>query len=301
MRTTAGPGFWLTVFAASSTIDRSKRCELRHARRHRASSSANLEGGAVRLLIAIPVFNERGYVQRVLGKVKPFAKEILCIDDGSSDGTGELLESLAAGGEIRLVRHARNRGYGQSIIDAFDYAHEHGFDWVITMDCDEQHEPERIPEFLREIKTGKWDLISGSRYMQPRQDDDLPPGDRRAINATITATLNALFNCRLTDAFCGFKAHRTSAVKRLRLTETGYAFPLQFWPRVQRFGLRFTEIPVRLIYNDPTRHFGGQLDDASRRLSHYMDVLHREMELGRQEIVEPAVSESEPQCCCCCE
>ena len=61
------------------------------------------------------------------------------------------------------------------------------------MDCDEQHEPETIPEFIRQIESDRWDLISGSRYLQPTCEDDLPPGDRRTINAQITAILNELF------------------------------------------------------------------------------------------------------------
>ena len=57
----------------------------------------------------------------------------------------------------------------------------------------------------------------------------------------------------------------------------GYAFPMQLWPQVWHAGLRLTEIPVRLIYNDPTRHFGGNLDDAGNRLRHYLEVLHEEI------------------------
>ncbi|HSI34772.1 MAG: glycosyltransferase family 2 protein [Phycisphaerae bacterium] len=231
----------------------------------------------MRLLIAIPVYNERKYVRHVLARVKAFHADVLVIDDGSTDGTGDVLAEMAGAGEIRLLRHPINRGYGQSLIDAFKYADRHGFDWVLTMDCDEQHEPERIPDFVREIRTDQWDVISGSRYLAPRQEDDLPPGDRRTINATITATLNELFGWNLTDSFCGFKAHRVSAMRKLALTETGYAFPLQLWPQIYEHGLRVTEIPVRLIYNDPTRHFGGILDDAAVRLQHYTDVLNSEL------------------------
>lgn len=231
----------------------------------------------MRLLIAIPVYNERKYLQTVLRQVRQYHDQILVVDDGSTDGTGEVLQGLAATSDIRLLRHAINRGYGQSLIDAFRYADRHGFDWVITMDCDEQHEPGRIPDFIREIRTDRWDVISGSRYLAPAVGDDLPPGDRRTINATITATLNELFGWSLTDSFCGFKAHRVSAMRKLSLTETGYAFPLQFWPQVYERGLRVHEIPVRLIYNDPTRHFGGILDDAAVRLQHYTDVLNMEL------------------------
>jgi dolichol-phosphate mannosyltransferase len=258
-----------------------------------------------RILVAIPVYNEVEYAPRVIAKVRRFHDQILFIDDGSTDGTDELLDKLASRGQIQLFRHASNRGYGQSIIDSFDYAERHRYDWVITMDCDEQHEPEMIPQFIEQIRADCWDLISGSRYMSARPDNDLPPGDRRAINATITATLNELFGLGLTDAFCGFKAHRVSAMTPLKLDETGYAFPLQLWPRVAKAGLRLREIPVKLIYNDPNRHFGGGLDDAAVRLRHYLDVLDREV---KRDALTPtpvptigsrAAEECRMASCCC--
>jgi len=230
------------------------------------------------ILLAIPIFNEIKYVRPVLEKVRRFHDEILVIDDGSTDGTRQLLRELHREKLIQLVQHDRNRGYGQSIIDAFNYGHRHCYDWVITMDCDEQHEPEMIPSFIREIRNDRWDIVSGSRYMEARTDNDLPPGDRRSINATITTTLNELFNLGITDAFCGFKAHRVSSMMSLKLDEPGYAFPLQLWPRAVKAGLRIKEVPVRLIYNDPNRHFGGDLDDAAKRLQHYREVLEREMQ-----------------------
>lgn len=228
----------------------------------------------MRALIAIPVLNELKYVSRVLDNVRQIHPDILVIDDGSTDGTAELLEKRS---DIHLVRHPQNLGYGQSIIDSFNHAAAMGFDWVITMDCDEQHEPERIPGFLREIKTDRWDLISGSRYLKPSKHDDLPPGDRQKINLTITGMVNELLGLNLTDTFCGFKAHRVSATLPLQLDERGYAFPLQLWPRAAAMGLRIKEIPVRLIYNDPNRYFGGALDDSARRLAHYVEVFNREL------------------------
>ncbi len=229
----------------------------------------------MRLLIAIPVFNERKYVEAVLDRVKRFHPEILVIDDGSTDGTVDYLKTRE---DIQLICHPENRGYGQSLIDAFKHADARGYDWVITMDCDEQHEPEMIAEFIRQIEMDDADIISGSRYLRTRHDDDLPPGDRRSINATITTLLNDLFQLELTDSFCGFKAHRISAMRRLCLDIPGYAFPMQLWPQAWAAGLRVREIPVRLIYNDPTRHFGGMLDDAAHRLEHYLSVLRSEQQ-----------------------
>ena len=245
----------------------------------------------MRLLIAIPVHNEQKYVDAVLNKVRRFHSDILVVDDGSTDATPQI---LARRDDVRVIRHPVNQGYGQSLIDAFRYANEHGYDWVITMDCDEQHEPERIPQFIEAIQSDRWDLISGSRYRGVRTDDDLPPTDRRAINATITRIVNDLFGFGITDAFCGYKAHRVSATRKLTLTEPGYAFPMQLWPQVFKHGLRLAETPVRLIYNDPTRHFGGALDDAGVRLRHYLDVLGREIgrtiEVPEQSAEAPSVA-----------
>lgn len=245
----------------------------------------------MRILIAIPVYNERKYVEHVIERVRGFHPDVLVVDDGSSDGTAEV---LGARGDISLIRHPVNRGYGQSLIDAFTWADRHGYEWVITMDCDEQHEPEMIPEFVRKIEEDRWDLISGSRYMKAQDGNDLPPEDRRSINMMVTETINDLFGWNLTDSFCGFKAHRVEAMRKLNLDEPGYAFPMQLWPQVYRAGLRVTEIPVRLIYNDPNRHFGGLLDDATLRLQHYMSVLNVEL---RKPI---AVAAAEAPACSCC-
>lgn len=226
------------------------------------------------LLIAIPTYNEARDVNAVIDRVRPYCPDILIIDDGSTDQTPAL---LAGRDDIRVLRHVTNQGYGQSLIDAFAYAEREGFDWVITMDSDGQHEAESIPDFIEAIGTGDWDLISGSRYLAALSNDDLPPVERRNINHRVTTILNNLFGMELTDSFCGFKAHRTRAMTQLALSETGYAFPLQLWPRVWEQGVRMKEIPVRRIYNDPNRTFGADLDDAERRFGHYMSVLNAEL------------------------
>lgn len=227
----------------------------------------------MRLLIAIPVFNEEKHVQDVLREVRHYHDQVLVVDDGSTDRTPEL---LAETDWVHSLRHDVNRGYGGSLIAAFNWADARGYDWVITMDCDRQHEPQRIPDFIREIQTDRWDLISGSRYLAKQASGDLPPADRRSINATITCILNDLYHFNLTDSFCGFKAHRVKPTVALKLDEKGYAFPMQLWPRAVVAGLRITEIPVRLIYNDPNRHFGGGLDEPGNRLTHYLQLLNRE-------------------------
>lgn len=250
------------------------------------------------VLIAIPVYNEIKYVSRVLQKVRRFHDQILFIDDCSTDGTTDFLQNQSG---IHVIRHPQNKGYGQSIIDAFAFARDRQYDWVITMDCDEQHEPETLPTFFAEIATDQWDIISGSRYTEQNQLDDLAPNDRRLINHTLTTVINDLFGWNLTDTFCGFKAHRVSAMLKLDLDESGYAFPLQLWPRAYHEGLRIREIPVRRIYNDPNRSFGGNLDDADRRLKHYLNVLKRELVRIHHPCADDVddVSIENPRACCC--
>jgi dolichol-phosphate mannosyltransferase len=226
----------------------------------------------MRILVAIPVFNEEKYAAGVLARVLEHARDVLVVDDGSTDGTPGIVRRFP----VAMLRHERNRGYGRSLIDAFAYAAREGYDWIITMDCDEQHEPAAIPAFLAEIARGGADIISGSRYLLPSPADDLPPPDRRKINQTITREINQALGLALTDSFCGFKAHRVSTLEPLGLTEEGYAFPMQLWARAAANGLRVREVPVKRIYQDTTRTFGGGLDDAERRLAHYRDVLARE-------------------------
>lgn len=236
------------------------------------------------LLIAVPTYNEAANVNRVIDEIKPYAREILIVDDGSSDGTTDV---IAKRDDVRVLRHDPNQGYGRSLIDAFEYADHHGFDWVITMDADGQHEAESIPDFAAAIETGEWDLISGSRYLAAKNTDDLPPPERRNVNHRITTIINNVMGLEITDSFCGFKAHRVSSMLDLKLDESGYAFPLQLWPRVWEAKLRMKEIPVRRIYNDPNRTFGGDLDNAERRFAHYIDVLNRELARIGKPPVEP--------------
>ncbi len=229
-----------------------------------------------RILLGIPVYNEEKYVKRVLGEVRryvPEAGSVLVIDDGSTDCTPMRLAEQP----VEVIRHAENRGYGRSMQDMFRWASFDGFDWLITMDCDEQHEPAAIPAFIERINAGSADVISGSRYLRNTPLDDAPPQDRRAINRIITDELSERLGLQLTDAFCGFKAYRVRACERLSLDVDGYDFPMQFWVQAVANKLGIEELPVRLIYNDPTRSFGGPLDDADSRLAHYRETLHREI------------------------
>ena len=121
------------------------------------------------------------------------------------------------------------------------------------------------------------DLVSGSRYLQIFDGDSEPPQDRRRINFLITARLNELLGLSVTDAFCGFKAYRVSALSSLGLTEHGYAMPLELWVQAAKLNWRIKEYPVPLIYLDEDRSFGGSLDDGQTRLDYYNLVVDRSL------------------------
>ena len=227
----------------------------------------------MRFLTAIPVYNEENHLEQVLAATRPFSSDILVVDDGSTDATGRLLAEQQG---IKILRHSENQGYGRALRDAFRYAVEQGYEVLVTMDCDGQHQPALIPELLEAIVDA--DIVSGSRYLKQFPADSRPPEDRRQINRLITDEINQRCGLKLTDAFCGFKAYRTTALAKLDITEPGYGMPLELWVGASHLGLRIQELAVPLIYLEERRAFGGALDDADRRLVYYREVIGRAFE-----------------------
>ena len=223
-----------------------------------------------RVLTALPVYNEFSYVNPVLDEVVRYADDVLVVDDGSTDGTSDL---LAARNDIRVIQHEKNRGYGAALITAFKYAVDHEYDVLVTIDCDGQHEPQRTGQLVAACANA--DMVSGSRYLRNQDEAQRAPAERRQINTQITRELNECLGLSLTDAFCGFKAYRVPALAKLTITEPGYGMPLELWVKAAHAGLRIVEIPVPLIYLDEARSFGGALDDGGKRLEYYHRVLDR--------------------------
>ncbi len=225
-------------------------------------------------LTALPVYNEAAHVRDVLAEVRRYSTEVLVVDDGSTDETPRILAECEG---VRVVRHAQNSGYGAALKTAFDYALREGFEVLVTIDCDGQHAPQRIPRFVEACEEDDVDIVSGSRYLRPFAGDSQPPEARRRVNRRITDELNRLLDLELTDAFCGFKAYRTPGLAKLQITEPGYAMPLQVWVQAAHAGLRIKEAPVPLIYLEEERSFGGSLDDANTRLKYYEEVIRRNL------------------------
>lgn len=228
-----------------------------------------------RTCVVMPVYNEEPTVSSVIDAVRErFGGEVIVVDDGSTDGTVGLVESRF---DVTLVRHVENRGYGASLASGLAAALAAGAESIITMDCDGQHEPRHISEFCEALETSDADVVSGSRYLPGCGSAGRVPPDRRGVNTRVTAVINAVTGWGLTDAFCGFKAYRADALRRVAIDEPGYAMPLEFWARAWMAGLVVHELPVERIYMDHDRSFGQDLDDPERRMTYYLAVWERSL------------------------
>lgn len=230
-----------------------------------------------KILVALPVFNE-SYAHTIIRGVKKFSLDTLVIDDGSTDGISKWLPHDA---NIQTIIHPENLGYGKTIIDAFTFAVNKAYNYLLTIDSDGQHEPEEIALFLKEIPFCDCDIVSGSRYLLPTKMAEEAPVERYLINKEVTGILNRITGFQLTDSFCGFKAYKVEKLQKICLTESGYGMPLQFWIQAWKAGLRVKEIPVKLIYKDLTKRFKGNLENPDKRLQYYKNIITSEM--GRAE------------------
>ena len=223
--------------------------------------------------VLLPVYNEAPTVIAVIDAVRDqFDGEIIVIDDGSTDGTPVV---LARRSDITVLHLDANHGYGAALRVGFRVASHLGVGRLVTMDCDGQHEPAHIPQFLAALDDDV-DIVSGSRYLPDSAAVGvIAPPERQALNHRITEQVNGVTGWALTDAFCGFKAYRVSALECIRLTESGYAMPLEMWAKAWKCGLRVRELSVERIYCDHDRTFGETLDDPEVRHAYYQDVWNR--------------------------
>jgi len=227
-------------------------------------------------LVFIPVYNEEKNIHQIIRQIQklPYDLDVLVIDDGSQDKTKAVLQEIDG---IHTIFHASNEGYGQTLIDGFNYAIDRRYENIITIDSDKQHQPKEIPLFLEAAEGSRSDIISGSRYLHPDQETYMKaPVDRVKVNRRITEKINFLTGYHLTDAFCGFKLYRVDALKKLKLTEPGYGMPLQLWIQAGKNKLSVSEVPVELIYFD---HNTGvaypSFMNLCRRYRYYLKIIDK--------------------------
>lgn len=197
----------------------------------------------MKVSVVVPIYNEVHTLPEFLRRVKaaPLDKEILIVDDGSTDGTRQRLKELAHGQPgIRLFFHDDNRGKGAALRTGFAQARG---EFIIVQDADLEYDPRDYPHLLEPLLAGRADVVYGSRFLG---------GPRRVLffwhdlgNRLLTFLTNLLCDLDLTDMETGFKAFRRDVLQRIRLTADRFGFEPEFTVKAARLRLRIYETPIR--------------------------------------------------------
>ena len=195
----------------------------------------------MKLSVIIPIYNERLTIAELLARVRAVEveKEIICVDDCSTDGTREILAEEAERGDLIVIEHPQNRGKGgavQSGLRAFSG------DVVVIQDADLEYDPEDYHVLLRPIQTGRAKVVYGSRFLG---------GERRAMrfwhsvgNQGLTLLTNALYDTTLTDMETCYKMFTADVARRLNLREPRWGFDPEITAQILRAGHRIYEVPI---------------------------------------------------------
>ena len=195
------------------------------------------------LSVVIPVYNERDTIEELLKRVQAVAidKEIIVVDDGSTDGTRELLAGLMTPGPhgVRVLLQDRNRGKGAALRRGFEAARG---EIVLVQDADLEYDPADYAELLTPIDCGVADVVYGSRFHG---------GPHRVLffwhsvgNKVLTTLSNMLTNLNLTDVWTCYKVFRAEVLRRLILREDRFGFEAEITAKVARAGWRVYEVPI---------------------------------------------------------
>ena len=194
----------------------------------------------MKLSVVIPVYNEAATIREVMERVRalPIEKEIIVVDDGSSDGTREVL-SGASGPEVTVIFHPENRGKGAALRTGFERVTG---DIVLIQDADLEYDPVDYPRLLRPLLEGKADVVYGSRF----------GGETRRVllfwhyvgNRFLTTLSNMFTNLNLSDMETCYKVFRAGLLPRLHLKSNRFGFEPEFTAKVARLGCRVYEVPI---------------------------------------------------------
>lgn len=200
----------------------------------------------MKLSIVVPVFNERQLVPRSLPRLEAAAlppgldREIVVVDDCSTDGTREwLLEHAAGRQHLRLELHPRNRGKGAALRTGFAAATG---DLVLVQDADLEYDPRDIPTLLEPLLDGRADVVFGTRFLG--QTHRVLYYWHAVGNWALTTLSNMLSNVNLSDMECCSKAFRREVLERIELREDRFGFEPEITAKVARLGCRIYEVPV---------------------------------------------------------
>jgi dolichol-phosphate mannosyltransferase len=206
---------------------------------------------AERALVIVPTFNERENISRLIKAVleKDPRLDVLVVDDGSPDGTGDIVEALAAQNQrVHLLRRPKKMGLGTAYRAGFKWSLERHYDYIFEMDADFSHDPAHLPEFLRTIETA--DLVLGSRYREGKVTVVNWPIGRLLLSYYANVYARIVTGLPLRDATGGFKVYRRAVLEAIDLNDVrsnGYAFQIEMSFRAWRKNFKIVEIPIVFV------------------------------------------------------
>jgi len=194
----------------------------------------------MKCLVVVPAYNEEKHIAGVVRGILKEKSELLVVDDGSMDSTYDILKGLS----VPCLKE-KHKGKGAALKAGFRYALNNGFDWVITMDGDGQHDTGELPMFLRALRSNGTDLIIGSRTL----DSSRMLVVRLLTNKSMSYLISRFSGVRLPDTQCGFRAIRCELLRRIKLTTSHYDMESELIIRAAKANFKITNVPVKSIYN----------------------------------------------------
>ena len=200
---------------------------------------------SIELTVLMPVFNERATVERAIEGVLSAditdSLELLIVDDGSTDGTRELLESGTWPEQVRIVHHEQNRGKGAALRTGLESARG---TYSAVMDADLEYEPSDIALLLEPLRLGRAQAVYGTRAFRSHSAFSFwyVVGNR-----AVTMAANLIYNSWISDMMTGHKAMSTELFRALELRERGFAIEAEITARLLRRGIRIYEVPVEYV------------------------------------------------------
>jgi len=204
-----------------------------------------------RALVIVPTYNERFNIARLIPAIlaQDPSLEILVVDDGSPDGTGAIVDAIAANNtRVNVIHRSEKLGLGTAYITGFRWALERKYDLVFEMDADFSHNPERLPEFLAAIKEA--DVVLGSRYQDGHVNVVNWPMSRLFLSYGANIYARAVTGLPIFDTTGGFKCFRRNVLESIDLNSVksnGYAFQIEMSYRAWKRGFNLFEIPIIFV------------------------------------------------------
>ena len=199
----------------------------------------------MKITVGIPAYNEEKNIAKIIVKLKKMVDQILVCDDGSTDSTCAIAESLGA----IVINHPKNLGYGSAIRSIFLKAREINAEVLVTIDADGQHKIEDIERVMKPVVDGQADISIGSRFLE---EGDNSPKYRKLGIKIITKVTNSSLSEKITDAQSGFRAYNNKVLQSLTPSDSGMGISTEILIKSSNLGFKIAEVPTEIQYKGKT-------------------------------------------------